>query len=82
MPSIILANLVVGENVVPEILQEACTANNLAAALREVLADGDLHKRQLDAFRKIDAIMSTGTRSPSELAANAVLMVLGDRRKT
>ena len=35
--SVILANLVIGENVVPEFLQEDCTPEKLAAALREVL---------------------------------------------
>ena len=35
--SVILANLVIGENVVPEFLQEDCTPEKLAAALRDVL---------------------------------------------
>ena len=35
--SVILANLVVGENVVPEFLQEDCTADKLSRALREML---------------------------------------------
>ena len=35
--SVILANLVIGENVIPEFLQEDCTPEKLAAALREVL---------------------------------------------
>ena len=33
VPSVILANLVIGENVVPEFLQEECTADRLSAAL-------------------------------------------------
>ena len=37
--SVILANLVVGENVVPEFLQEDCTPEKLAAALRDLLGD-------------------------------------------
>ena len=37
--SVILANLVIGENVVPEFLQEDCTPEKLAPALREVLGD-------------------------------------------
>jgi lipid-A-disaccharide synthase len=76
VPSIILANLVVGENIVPEILQEECTAENLAAALKSVLADSDMRETQLAAFQRLDAIMATGSRSPSELAADAVLSVL------
>src|SRR5262249_28072707 len=33
VPSVILANLVLGENVVPEFMQEACVAEELAEAL-------------------------------------------------
>jgi lipid-A-disaccharide synthase len=71
--TVILANLVIGEDVVPEFLQEACTGPNLATALRELLADTPARQRQLDGFAKIDAIMSTGGRSPSDCAGDIVL---------
>jgi lipid-A-disaccharide synthase len=74
--TVILANLVIGEDVVPEFIQEACTAPTLASALRDVLADTPARKRQLDGFAKIDAIMSTGGRPPSECAADIVLASL------
>ncbi|ABE62523.1 lipid-A-disaccharide synthase [Nitrobacter hamburgensis X14] len=71
--SVILANLVIGENVIPEFLQENCTPENLAPALREILTDSPLRRRQLKAFAKLDAIMATGQHSPSERAADIVL---------
>ena len=37
--SVILANLVIGENVIPEFLQEDCTPEKLSPALRDVLGD-------------------------------------------
>ena len=37
--SVILANLVIGENVVPEFLQQDCTPEKLSQALRELLGD-------------------------------------------
>ena len=37
--SVILANLVLGENIVPEFLQEDCTPDHLAAALAPLLHD-------------------------------------------
>ena len=43
--SVILANLVIGENVVPEFLQEDCTPEKLAPALREVLGDSELRRQ-------------------------------------
>ena len=80
--SIILANLVIGENVIPEFIQENCTPENLASALREILADLPARQRQLEAFAKLDAIMATGQRSPSEHAADIVLETMRASRRS
>jgi lipid-A-disaccharide synthase len=77
--SVILANLVVGENVVPEYLQNDCTAERLFDALREVLLDTALRRRQLEAFAGIDKIMSTGNLPPSVRAADIVLTEMRGR---
>jgi lipid-A-disaccharide synthase len=79
--SVILANLVVGENVVPEFLQEDCTAAKLSPALREVLSDSGLRRRQLEAFARIDRIMSTGNAPPSVRAADIVLAAMRKSRR-
>lgn len=74
--SVILANLVVGENVVPEFLQRACTPENLAAALAPLLGDTPERRRQTAAFARLDAIMEIGRAVPSERAAAAILTVV------
>ena len=79
--SVILANLVVGENVVPEFLQQDCTPENLSRALREVLDQSPLRRRQLEAFARIDKIMSTGDQSPSTRAADIVLATMRKARR-
>ena len=79
--SVILANLVVGENVVPEFIQDACTADNLASALGEALSDSPMRQHQLAAFARIDGIMSTGSQSPSVRAADIVLATLRKSRR-
>ena len=79
--SVILANIVVGENVVPEFIQRDCTAEKLLPALREVLADSAMRRRQLAAFAKIDAIMSTGNQPPSVRAADIVLATMRKARR-
>jgi lipid-A-disaccharide synthase len=81
LQSVILANLVVGENVVPEFLQQDCTPEKLSQALREVLGDSPARRRQIEAFAKIDAIMSTGNQSPSVRAADIVLATLRKSRR-
>jgi lipid-A-disaccharide synthase len=74
--SVILANLVIGENVIPEFLQNDCVPDTLAAGVREVLSDTPLRRRQLEAFARLDAIMVTDNQSPSSRAADVVLAVL------
>ena len=75
-----LANLVLGENVVPEHLQTDCRADLLAAGLVKLLSDTPERRRQLDAFVRLDAIMDLAGRPPSQRAADAVLRVIGGRR--
>jgi lipid-A-disaccharide synthase len=79
--SVILANLVIGENVVPEFLQEDCTPEKLSQALREVLGDSAVRRKQLEAFAKIDRIMSTGNQPPSARAADIVLATMRKARR-
>lgn len=76
VPSVILANLVLGENIIPEFLQADCTAARLAPALRDLMRDGNVRQQQLDAFARLEQIMSTGDRSPSQRAADAVIAAM------
>jgi lipid-A-disaccharide synthase len=73
IPTVILANLVIGETVIPEFMQEDCVAENLVPALRDVLGDTPARRRQIEAFGRLDGIMTTGTRNPSQIAADIVL---------
>lgn len=80
--SVILANLVLGENAVPEFLQEECKAERLAPALAELLQDSPARQQQLEAFARLDRIMSTGERTPSQRAADEVIAVMAESRAT
>jgi lipid-A-disaccharide synthase len=81
VPSIILANLVIGENIVPEFLQENCVPARLAEALISVLSDGPARRKQLDAFATLDAVMGIGTLQPSDAAAAAVLALVEQNKR-
>ena len=73
LPSVILANLVIGENVVPELLQEDCTPEKLAAALAAVVGDTEQRRRQIAGFQRLDQIMKIGGAAPSAKAARLVV---------
>jgi len=79
--SVILANLVIGKEVVPEFLQENCTAEALAKSLREVLTDTPLRQRQIEAFATLDSVMSTGGAPPNLRAAEIVLAAMRKGRR-
>ncbi|WP_375314436.1 lipid-A-disaccharide synthase [Bradyrhizobium sp. A5] len=79
--SVILANLVIGKEVIPEFLQEDCTPEKLAPALSEVLTDSPLRRQQVEAFAQLDTIMSTGNKPPSVLAADIVLATMRKGRR-
>lgn len=73
VPSVILANLVLGQNIVPELLQESCTSEKLAAALVPLIRDTPERRRQVEAFSWLDSVMEIGSRDPSAHAADIVL---------
>ena len=75
--SVILANLVLGENAVPEFLQRDVKPERLADALMPLLADTPERRRQLEVFARLDAIMEIGTATPSDRAAAMVLDCAG-----
>jgi lipid-A-disaccharide synthase len=79
VPSVILANLILGRNAIPEFLQEDCAPHKLADALVPLLRDTPQRRLQLEAFGTLDAIMEIGMASPSDRAAEAILRTLAPR---
>lgn len=74
LTSVILANLVMGENVVPEFLQRDCVPERIADALTPLFSDTPERLRQIDAFARLDRIMALDA-APSAIAAAIVLDV-------
>jgi len=75
VPTIVLANLVLGENVMPQVTQRDATPEGLAAALMPLIDDTAERRKQLDALARIDGVMGIGSTRPSEAAAKVVLEV-------
>jgi lipid-A-disaccharide synthase len=75
LSTVVLANLVLGANVVPEFLQEACTPERLADALAPLIAETKEREQQIEAFKRLDDIMGIGSVVPSAKAASIVLEV-------
>jgi lipid-A-disaccharide synthase len=75
LSSVILANLVLDEVVVPEFMQNDVEPQRMAAMLAPLLGDTAERARQVEAFKRLDAIMEMETARPSDRAAEIVLKV-------
>jgi lipid-A-disaccharide synthase len=72
-PFFALPNLILGEAVVPEFLQEAATPENLAAALAPLLGGGAAREAQLAGLSRVrDQVCAAGA-APSARAAEIVV---------
>ena len=80
-PFITLFNIAADEMIAPEFVQHAASPERLAAAVAERLDDPALRAEQVRRqYAALDAL-GRGRPDPSEAAAEAVLKVLGARRK-
>ena len=75
-----LVNLLADAPVVPELLQEACSADRVAAEIARLLDDRDAAARQRWVAETVMARLGRGGPPPSRRAAEVALRVLEDRR--
>jgi lipid-A-disaccharide synthase len=73
-PSIVLPNLVLGENAIPEFVNYEATPEALATALAPLLGATPGRAKQLAALDRLDRLMAVDT-TPSQRAAEIVLKV-------
>jgi lipid-A-disaccharide synthase len=76
LPSVILPNLIIGENVVPEFIQDEASPQALAAALLAATVDGPARQRQLDGFVRVEQSMHSAGPSPAANAVDAALALV------
>lgn len=74
VPSIVLANLVLGENAVPEFLDSDGPPHVLAEETLALLSDTEKRRVQITALQRVDAAMALpGGEQPSDKAAGIVI---------
>jgi lipid-A-disaccharide synthase len=77
LPYIGMPNILAGERLVPEFVQDRATPGALAGALLALLHDAAAKRRQVEKFREIHAVLQQGT---AQKAADTVLGVLDGAR--
>jgi lipid-A-disaccharide synthase len=73
LPYVGMPNILAGERLVPELLQDDASPANLAGALLTLLRDTASQKRQVERFREFHEVLR---QNNAEKAADAVLAFL------
>jgi lipid-A-disaccharide synthase len=71
--SVVLPNLILGENIFPEFLNEACAGEALSEALLPLMQGGEVRDLQLQGLASVMECMRDTDETPSEHAARIVL---------
>ena len=74
-----LSNILLGREIVPELLQERCVAANIVLYINRFLEQDSFYRYQKEGFEKVRTILGLGRQKPSENAADVVLGMI--RRK-
>ena len=88
VPYFAMVNLIAGEEVVPELVQQDFTADKVVAKLNEIIADGPARTRMVAGLDAVKTRLRGPTRGPAQderhpvdRAAEAVLAVSGAARR-
>lgn len=79
--SIVLPNLVLGENAIPEFIDWQSTPQNLAGAVVPLLSDTPERRRQLAAMQRLDDLMILNDATPSMRAAEIIMSTISARQR-
>ena len=71
-----LTNIMLNKNIVPELLQEKCTPQNIVKHINELLEGKSLFAKQMQGFEDIKKYLSNGEQTPSENASDEILRLI------
>jgi lipid-A-disaccharide synthase len=77
VPHFAMVNLIAGEEVVPELVQQDFTAERVAAELKQIIADGVQRQRMIGGLQRVKRLLrgNVGGDAP-ERAARAIADLL------
>ncbi len=76
-----LSNILLGREIVPELLQERCSPSNIERNLYNVMKNGNLFDIQQKGFAKVLETLGTGKSTPSENACKIILEQIKNYKK-
>lgn len=75
-----LTNILLGYEVVPELLQQSCNPDNIMQYVEQFLSQNSLYKRQIENFGKLRKLLGLNEQTPSDNAATAILELINRRK--
>jgi lipid-A-disaccharide synthase len=75
-----LTNILLGYEVVPELLQTDCNPENILQYVEQFLSQNTLYKRQIENFEKLRKLLGMGVQTPSDNAAAAIIKRIKHRK--
>ncbi len=81
VPYFAMVNLIAEEEVVPELVQQKFTVDNVVGELNQIIPDGEPRSRMIERLRSVKAKLKRGTDEvhPSEIAAEIILKMIEPR---
>jgi lipid-A-disaccharide synthase len=71
-----LTNILLGREIVPELLQESCNPANIMAYIEQFLNKQSLYNRQMEGFKKLRQKLGMGEQTPSDNACKAIMELI------
>lgn len=76
-----LSNILLGREIIPELLQERCVKGNIRSYIQDLLRHEDLYERQMAGFAKVREILGQGVQMPSQNACDIILNIINESKK-
>ena len=67
-----LSNIILGREIIPELIQERCVPGNICLYIEGLLNHDDWYDKQIDGFQKVRMLLGMGEQTPSEKACDIV----------
>ena len=71
-----LSNILLGREIIPELLQENCNKEKILYYVNELLKKQSLFERQQEGFQKVKEVLGLGEQTPSANACDVILNLI------
>ncbi len=75
-----LSNILLGREIVPELLQEDCNADKIIYYVEQFVKHKPIYKKQIDGFEKVRKLLGMGQQTPSDNACKTILQIIKSRK--